>query len=112
MDKICRFCFNAYVATTLPETEDDYFGPELTDDNDFSSATIGNVGCLPNNYPIQMYLNSGNGEATNIEICQWYQSRWHTVGKYYPKYCPECGRELDEYEIGERGSTFIKKENV
>jgi len=23
---------------------------------------------------------------------------WQTMGVYYPKYCPECGRKIDEYD--------------
>ena len=104
MDKICSFCFNAYVAATLPTTEDDYFEPELTDDNDFSSATIGFSG-----EGHQMYFNAGGGKACNIEVCEWGEdNRWHTVAEYFPKYCPECGRELKEYKIDERGTSFEK----
>ena len=108
MDKICSFCFNAYVAATLPEPEDNYFEPELDDSNDFSSATIGFSG-----HSHQMYLNSGAGKACNIEVCEWGEdNRWHPIGVYYPKYCPECGRELNEYEIDERGTSFKKKDTI
>ena len=24
--------------------------------------------------------------------------QWQLVGYYYPKYCPECGRKIDEYD--------------
>lgn len=24
--------------------------------------------------------------------------QWQLVGHYYPKYCPECGRKIDEYD--------------
>ena len=107
MNNICSFCFNAYVATTLPEPEDNYFDNELTDDNDFSSATIGFSG-----HSHQMYFNSGGGKACNIEVCEWGEdSRWHTVGYYYPKFCPECGRPLDEYKIDERGTKYESKRN-
>jgi hypothetical protein len=68
------------------------------------------VACnLPNSYQHRLYLNSGGGEAVNIEVCELYNGRWHTVGKYYPKFCPECGRSLLEYEIDERGTLFKKK---
>lgn len=25
------------------------------------------------------------------------QNRWHTLGVYMPKFCPECGRKLGYY---------------
>lgn len=106
----CPFCFNAYVYSKQPQ--DDLFDEGLNDTNDSSSATIGRSGDC-----VCMYLNTGNGEATNIEVCQWvtdidatpHSGRWHTVAKYYPKYCPECGRKLEEYQVGERGSTYTKQ---
>ena len=110
MENICRFCFNAHVASTLPETEDDYFEPELTDNNDSSSITIGDHASKH-----QMYFNSGNGKPCNIEVCEWKengyrgQPGWATVGIYYPKFCPECGRPLTEYKIDECGKSFQKE---
>ena len=103
---VCQFCFNAYVDAKLPKTEEDlYFGSELTDDNDGSSCGIGFSG---DSY--QMYFNSGMGKACNIETCVWGpDDRWHTAAIYYPKYCPECGRKLDEYEIDERGTKYDRK---
>ena len=109
---VCPFCFNAYVDAKLHKSEDDYFDNELTDENDFGSSTIG----ISSN-GIQLYLNRGNGEACNIEVCQWlsdlnglvHSGRWHTVAKYYPKFCPECGRPLNEYIIDERGKSFKKE---
>lgn len=113
MDKVCGFCFNAYVDASLPKTEEDYFDNELTDDNDFGSSTIG---YSSNGY--QMYLNSGGGKPCNIEVCQWisdlnmlqHSGKWHTIGLYYPKFCPECGRPLTEYQIDERGTSYKKGE--
>ena len=29
----------------------------------------------------------------NLNPTQWVQ-----VGSYFPKYCPECGRKIDEYD--------------
>jgi hypothetical protein len=107
-DNICSFCFNAHVWAKLQKTDEDYFDNGLDDSNDFSSSTIGTISQAPNISSVQLYLNSGYGEATNLEVCEWFNGRWHTVAKYYPKYCPECGRKLDEYVIGERGRSFEK----
>ena len=111
---ICNFCFNAYVDSKLPETEDDlYFGNELTDDNDDSSATIGNK-----TDGFQIFLNAGGGQPVNIELCQWKengyrgQPGWSTIGVYYPKFCPECGRKLDEYTISERGNSYERNREI
>lgn len=104
----CHFCFNAHVWAKEPHIEEDYYESSLDNSNDFSSSTIGTTCGLPNGYPHQIYLNSGGGKAINIEVCEWYYGRWHTVGVYYPKFCPECGRKLDEYVIAERGTAFTK----
>jgi hypothetical protein len=102
----CHFCYNAYVWAKEPHDEDDYFDEGLHDNNDFSSCSIGYSG-----EKYQMYYNSGNGQACNIELCTWREGYgWLAVAKYFPKFCPECGRRLDEYDIDERGTLFKKKE--
>ena len=106
----CSFCYNAHVWAKELHDEEDYFYEGLHDDNDMSAATIGNV---TNGF--QIFLNSGGGEAVNIELCQWKengyrgQPGWSTVGIYYPKFCPECGRKLVEYEVDNRGRSYNKK---
>lgn len=106
----CHFCYNAHVWAKEPHNDEDYFDEGLHDKNDFSSCTIGD-GVETH----QIYLNSGNGEACNIEICEWMpnicstlrsEGRWVTVAKYYPKFCPECGRKLDEYAVDKYGRSF------
>lgn len=103
----CRFCYNARVWAKEPHSEEDYFDEGLNDTNDFSSCTIGNSSSRT-----QMYINSGNGKAVNIEVCRWvkggYRGKdgWVTVAKYYPKFCPECGRPLNEYKIDGRGTKY------
>ena len=105
----CQFCYNAHV-WAKGETVDDYFDIGLDDTNDASSNTIGS-----STNGFQLYFNSGNGEPCNIEVCEWkengYKGRpgWATIGIYYPKFCPECGRELSEYKISERGSNYERK---
>jgi hypothetical protein len=51
-------------------------------------------------------ISSGYGEPVRMEIDHWYEHlrEWRTVGKYYPKYCPECGRKLDEYAVNDNSS--------
>lgn len=101
----CPFCYNAYVWAKEPHEDEDYFDGGLHDENDFSSATVGF-----SDGKHQLYINSGSGEAINIEACEWHNGRWHTTGRYFPKFCPECGRKLDEYIIDERGTRFTKKQ--
>lgn len=107
----CAFCFNAYVYAKIPKTEEElYFGENLDDSNDGSSCGIGFT-----DKTHSMYFNSGMGKPCNIEVCEWgIDNMWHPVAIYYPKFCPECGRKLDEYKIIERGSNYEKlaKENI
>lgn len=90
----CKFCFNARV---YQPTDDDLLtGNTLDDTNDSRSIVVGE-----HMRPYRsIMINSGNGEPLNIEFLEWASTRerWETVGKYYPKFCPECGRRLDEYE--------------
>lgn len=90
--KYCRFCFNSRI---YEEQEDDWLSDPFTDENDSSSICVGHASknrCI--------YISSGHGEPTRIEFDEWSDEcqRWITTAKYYPKYCPECGRKIDEYE--------------
>lgn len=92
---ICKYCFNAHVWAKIPKNEEDYFDNGLDDSNDFSSHGIGHT-----DKEHIMYFNSGAGKPCNIEIMKLGKdNQWHTIGEYFPKFCPECGRELNEYEI-------------
>lgn len=85
----CRSCYNAR------------FDDELTDENDFSSKTIGTA---DNDY--RMMYSSGYGKPPRLQFDAWNDKRkeWMTVGLYYPKHCPECGREINEYTKGAKQS--------
>lgn len=87
--KPCGFCVNARV-------DDD-----LTDDNDFSSMAVGSSAI-----GYRILISSGFGKPVRIEFDQWNRDNWSTVGRYYPKYCPECGRKLDEYEEAHTNGRF------
>lgn len=80
----CCMCLNARVVDGL------------TDHNDFSSIGIGKS-CKG----YSMFINAGNGVPVNIEVMAWNEKvqRNVTVAKYFPKYCPNCGRLLNEYQI-------------
>ena len=78
----CGMCYNARL--------DD----ELTDENDFSAIAIGSS---VNGY--RMMLCSGSGIPLRIEIEKWDErTGWYKIGEYNPKYCPNCGRKIVEYD--------------
>lgn len=81
--KPCFMCVNARV--------DD----ELTDDNDFSSIGVGRA---MKGY--RLSINSGNRSPVSIKVEAWNEQmqRNTIVASYHPKFCPNCGRRLFEYE--------------
>lgn len=98
----CKFCYNAHVWSKEPHDEEDYFNGGLHDDNDGSSCGIGHA-----MHYYRIHFNSGMGEACNIETSRWSKELgWVEVARYYPKFCPECGRCLEEYKIDERGTKY------
>ena len=81
---VCGKCFNARM-----ELDDN-----LTDDNDMSSFSIGK-----SQDGFRMMYTSGDGKPPRIEVQQWHEKAgWRNIAIYYPKYCPECGREITEYK--------------
>lgn len=65
---------------------------ELTDDNDLSFITIGKSAV---NY--RMMFAAGNGVPPRIILEHHNGWEWETIGKYLPRFCPNCGREITEY---------------
>ena len=90
----CSFCLNAY------------FDDELNDDNDFSSFTIG--GGLSDN---RIMLSVGDGKPLRItsESYDYEYRGWIVNSIYYPKFCPECGRQIIEYKKVEKESGDIEE---
>jgi hypothetical protein len=91
----CKYCFNARVYEPTDEEVMSPYAIHLTDDNDSSSHSIGVY-----EKEKRFMISSGNGEPVRIEFEYWEPQwrQWLPIGKYYPKYCPECGRRLNEYD--------------
>jgi len=45
-----------------------------------------------------MFLESGYGKSTAITFEKMEAGLWVTMGVYFPRYCPNCGRKLVENE--------------
>ena len=94
MKEPCRFCCNARVCD------------ELTDDNDYAALSI--PGIFPKG--TRMMLVSGWRRPIRIEAEQWSEEhkQWETYSVYFPKFCPECGRELLEYDRNKYAKDAVK----
>ena len=79
----CWYCDNAKL------------NEELTDSNDYHASVIGSY-----SRECRFTLCSGWGQPLRIEIDSWNEDKkyWQTIGRYYPKHCPECGRKIVEYK--------------
>ena len=97
----CKYCFNARIYKPTDEELMDPYTTPLDDDTDLSSCTIG-ASCED----VRLMITSGGGEPVRIELDKFLNNikEWHTFGKYYPKYCPECGRRLNEYEVSKENN--------
>ena len=85
----CVFCLNA---RSDPDNE-------LTDYNDASSFSIGKHA-----ETYHGFFNTGDHRNINIEVTRWnpQENQNETVFRYFPKFCPQCGRDLrnDYPEMG------------
>jgi hypothetical protein len=83
----CKFCANN---RTNPEWE-------LDEEQVFYAMT---VGAFEKGHRIM--FNKAPYKPLEITF-DWWRDDWKTpqyqqVGSYFPKYCPECGRKIDEYD--------------
>ena len=76
----CGMCLNARV------------NDDLTDRNDLSYSGVGE---FADGY--RMFVASGGGKPLRLEIERLTERGWALIGYWYPKHCPNCGREIAEY---------------
>lgn len=91
MKEPCGYCENALVSDYLDNT------------NDYACFSIG---YMPDRK--RMMLCTGYGKPLRIEIEEFNDQygKWSTIGVYYLRYCPMCGREICEYKIDSRGRKY------
>ena len=79
--KPCDMCNNARI-------DDD-----LTNENDYSAISVGKS--AKGN---RIMLCSGDGKPPRIEFEEWNdKAGWGKIAEYRPRYCPNCGRKIVEY---------------
>lgn len=83
----CRFCANN---RTNPEWE--------LDEEQCSYA----LSCGKADTKYRLMFDKNPHEPLLIIAERWNEKLnppiWQLVGYYYPKFCPECGRKIDEYK--------------
>ena len=62
------------------------------EDENFAYFVIGDTG-----KDSRLLMRSGGAMPLVILYEKFSQKRWHTLGVYTPKFCPECGRKLVDY---------------
>lgn len=82
----CKMCTNAHTDS------------DLTSDNDLSYCGVGEC-----EKSFRLMLRTGNGRPTGILVEHLDEGiGWNTIGFYWPKFCPNCGRRLTENEKEDR----------
>ena len=80
INSACYMCSNAFI------------DGDLSDDTDYACFSIGE---MPKG--TRLMLCTGYRRPLRIEYEVFEYNEWRTVGIYYPKHCPNCGREIKEY---------------
>jgi len=78
----CHMCNNALI------------DEDLSEDTDYSAFTL----AINKDENIRLMLCSGNRKPLRIEVETWRENYgWAKIDEYLPRYCPNCGREILEY---------------
>lgn len=82
----------------------------LEDGFDCSAIVVGDTASMSKRFMIC----SGNNQPVHLrfEIFDTEFKRWVLSGRYYPKFCPNCGRELSEYYVEDCGTGAYEKAMV
>ena len=65
----------------------------MTNENDYSAISVGKS--AKGN---RIMLCSGDGKPLRIEFEKWNdKAGWGKIAEYRPRYCPNCGRKIVEY---------------
>lgn len=82
----CYMCDNARI------------NDDLTDETDFGSFSLGSFNCdFDKGY--HAMISTGYSKPLRVKFSHYNEKirEWEIVGIFYPKYCPNCGREIYEY---------------